>query len=506
MPEEANSPQAPQDGLQLRPDPVFEVETEDYRMTGYVSPDAMLGYVRVEVIGFGDDLEAGKMIKRISLGGISFGIDPAAVENCIEVFSEQPGAGPLQIAAGEAPEDGSDGKIEFYVRPSSDQAELQSDSSGRVDFHDLHLIENVEAGQELASLLEPRPGRAGSTVLGEVLPARGGEPAKTRAGRDVRFDQDKKVFVAELPGRLVHENDVLEISQDYEVRGDVDFHVGDVNFVGRVVVSGEVLDDFNVHAGMGLEVRGPVGNCQLISGGDVTLAAGMSGKMQGKVIAAGRVHARYLNEVTVEAEGDVSVDREAVNSDIRTSGAYLSPGGAVIGGEIMALKGIEVCKAGSHLGVATRLIAGVDYQRALPAARLKKELAELEKQIAHANADIGHLLKDPSKLSRLPADEKRPALNMITRLRVLKQKRGTLVERRKKSEVARRPEPLAQINVKERVYLAVLATLAAYHHSFLSEADGPLSMVPDTDEGLVRVTTYRGLGEHVDEPPPEPTG
>ncbi len=483
----------PEGGPEFRHAPLFEEETTDCRLAGYVSTDAMRAYLFIEIKQPDAQLDPQALANKLRASGVVFGLELELVEACIRATVNEPRPKPLEVARGKPPERGKDGRIEFYVRPTSDKPYYQADSAGRIDYHDLHLIENVHADQEVACLLHATDGQAGTDVLGEILPAEPGEAVKYKCGKGVRLAANETMIHAEIPGRLIYENDVLEISQIYEVHGNVDFHVGDVDFVGRVLVHGEILDDFSVRAGMGLEVSGPVGNCQLISGADVKLLSGMSGKMQGKIIAAGDVHARYLDGTTIEAAGDVFVDREAVNSNIRTSGAYCSPGGAVIGGEVMAIRGIEVGKAGSSIGVATRLISGVDFQTALPAAQTSRELEDLKRKIAHARSDIGDLLEKPEKLYALPAEEKRTALNLIGRLRVLREKLDTLQARKGQSREHKTSLALLQVNVRDRAFPAVRVGLGPYYYSFGEETAGPLSLTFSFDEKVVRIIPYQAL-------------
>jgi uncharacterized protein len=478
---------------ELRSVALFDEDSSDCRLAGYLSLDAMCACLLIEIKKPDAQLDPDILSSKLRASGVVFGLDRELVEACIRATVDEPHPRPLEVARGRPPERGKDGRIEFYVRPTSDKPYYQADSAGRIDYHDLHLIENVAAEQEVACLLHATDGQVGTNVLGESVPAEPGEPIKYKCGNGVRLAANQTMLHAEVPGRLIYENDALEISQVYEVHGNVDFHVGNIDFVGRVLVHGEILDDFSVRAGMGLEISGPVGNCQLISGADVKLLSGMSGKMEGKIIAAGDVYARYLDGATIEAEGDVIVDREAVNSNIRTSGAYRSPGGAVIGGEVMAIRGIEVGKAGSSIGVATRLISGVDFQTALPAAQTKLELSDLESKMAHARSDLGDLLENPEKLRALPAEEKRTALNLISRLRVLSEKLGALLNRKGQSREHKTSLALLQVNVKVRAFPAVQVMLGPHPYSFAEDTDGPLSCAFDFNEKIVRIIPYQPL-------------
>jgi len=502
--------------LGLRPEPEFEEETDNYRLAGYVTQDKMKGFLLLEKKQDDLEIEQSEIMEKLKAGGISSGVDEASVQRCMARAQARGKIELMEVARGREAEDGLDGKIEFYVQPSSEEARYTKDAAGRINYHELNLIENVQPEQELARLLPPKPGVTGSDVLGEELPSRNGEPARARAGKGVQVAEGGELFLAEIPGRLVYADENLEISQDYEVKGDVDYSVGDIDFVGRVVVHGEILDDFSIKAEMGLEVRGPTGNCTLVSGADVVLGGGISGKTEGSIKAAGEVRARYLNEVTVEADGNVSVEREAYNSVIRTAGAYRSPNGKVVGGSVTAIKGIEMSTAGSDLGVATKLSAGIDYRRAERLRKLAEEQAALDKEIDRISGAIGPLLADPKIVQVLPPDKKKAVLNLVSHLKTLKQKREALDAQRAPGGGPGAAEAVKQINAKEKVFSGVTAEVGSCRLLLKSDATGPLSMVEDLGGGTVRLLPYAELGgvtevpeekagdQAAPEPPPEP--
>jgi uncharacterized protein (DUF342 family) len=490
----------------LQPEPAFEENVDNRLVAVYISQDQMKAFLVLHKKEAQLELDLETLLAKIRAGGVAAGIDEGAVKRCLARASGRDRPQIMEIARGREAEDGQDGKLEFYVQPSSEEARYSKDAGGRVNYHELNLIENVQAGQEIARLLPPKPGVAGTSVLGEVLPSRTGEPAKVRAGKGVRADESGELFVAEIPGRLVHESDELSISQHYEVRGNVDYSVGNINFVGHVTVTGEILDDFNVTAQMGLEVRGPVGNCQLVSDGNVVLAGGMAGKGRGMVLAGGEVRTRYLNEVTVEAEGSVSVERESYNSVIRTAGAFVSPAGSVVGGEVTAMKGIEVSVAGSDLGVPTKLRAGIDFRRAERRRRLAEEINTVSKEVERISTAIGPLLGDPGKLHGLPTDKKKAVLGLVGHLKKLKARHEELLAQRMGRAEAASQEALRQVNVKDKAYAGVSAELGGFRLVLRQETAGPLTMIDDPASQSVRLVSYSELGKVEEESEEQPGG
>ena len=64
------------------------------------------------------------------------------------------------------------------------------EKNGRVDFRELNLVENVEAGQILATKKPPEEGVAGRTVTGKSLPAKPGKNTQIEIGKNVKLSDD----------------------------------------------------------------------------------------------------------------------------------------------------------------------------------------------------------------------------------------------------------------------------------------------------------------------------
>jgi uncharacterized protein (DUF342 family) len=56
---------------------------------------------------------------------------------------------PLLAAEGQYPRNGRDAYIEYKVRVDKSRVQFEEDDSGKVDFRNLELLENVVAGQLL---------------------------------------------------------------------------------------------------------------------------------------------------------------------------------------------------------------------------------------------------------------------------------------------------------------------------------------------------------------------
>ena len=317
------------------------------------------------------------VLQALQEAGVVTGIDAAAVADFCAAAAA--GESPeIILAAGTPAVNGANGFVDFCIRTSSNEAHYDEDAAGNVDFHRLHMFDSVVEGQEIGVVREPEPGVPGQTVRGAEIPALPGDPVRFSVGEGVRLEGD--TFFATMPGRVVWQDAVVSISDEFEVPGDVDFTVGHIDFTGFVTIKGDVLDDFDISAAKGLRVLGTVGACRLSSVGNIELG-GMAGQGRGTISCGGTLTSRYLHDVSVACEGNVIVESELLNSLVKCCGAVIVRGGRISGGDYIALGGIEARQIGSLVGVSTRLVAGADFRDLEALQRHFARMQEISQQM-----------------------------------------------------------------------------------------------------------------------------
>jgi len=403
------------------------------------------------------------------------------------------------LAKGEVAVNGRDGWFELVVTTGQEDAALDEDEFGRVDFKSIQAFSNVEPGQHIGNIYLPTEGTPGKTIYGEPIAPYPGKPCGIIAGTGVHFSDDGTQVIADQAGRVLFENNVLSISEEFVVNGDVDLAIGHISFNGFVNIKGDVLDDFNSTATKGISISGAVGNCRITSEGPVTLGT-MAGMGKGKIICKGSLKARYLNHVTVECWGDVDISHEVRNSTIKSTGRVMVPKGLVTGGEIIALEGIEAKILGSRSGTKTHLTSGVFFPETDRLNYLRTRLKSLSIQLAKISDTLKTL--NGKNLSNL-----RPALRDAFQLRIdiltqrqlnLETEREQLAEELLQFSLEEHPTANAKINVLGAVKEGIIVSLGESSEEIPSDISGPASIIENSDEGGFRFLTYSPLSSHAD--------
>ncbi len=430
----------------------------------------------------------------LAQAGVAHGVDPEGLDMARILLRERGRTGLLQVAAGTRPRPAVDGHIEWLARPTSEKVKYDTDELGAVDFRQTFRIENVRTGQDIAILHPPTAGAPGRDVFGNEIPAPQGADLSVHMGKNALLDEKRGRCVAAVDGRVVFEDNKISVSDQYEIRGDVDYAVGNVDFIGDVIVTGNVLDDFSVAAAGTLTVHGTAGACQLRGDGDVTIVGGMAGKGRGSVRSRhGRVVARYLNETEVEAQKDVLARNEIVNASVRSGAAVRVPGGTIVGGEVHAFSGVEAKVLGSSLGVATRIEVAVDWMHADRLAQLDKALRVLQGHSTRLENSVRPFVQDERRMGDLSAAGRQLVRTTLEQIRALRARCEERTAEREALLAVRREGAVSQVNVLETLHPGVALRVGAIADTVTDPFTGPLSVVPRPDGPGLRITRYREL-------------
>lgn len=434
------------------------------------------------------DLEPGTLTTLLAKAGVIYGIDGEALDLVREQIRRDGRTESLiQVAKGMAPKHGEEGIIEWKVRPKSREARYDLDAQGNLDYRRLNLIESAAKGQLIAVAHPPGKGTPGRNVLGQVFSASDGKPALIRLGKSVRTDESETKFFANADGYVNWESNTLSIETVYVVHTDVDYAVGHIDFIGEVVIQGAVQDEFNIKGGKGVTIHGLVGNSVIESDGDIELLGGMAGKGKGFLRCGGSIRAKYLDDTTAEVEGNVEVRREIVGCHIRSRGAILIPNGGVVGGDLMAYRGIEAEVIGSELGVTTKICAGVDYTSERQIQELTERIQAITGKVETLDAELTPVLDTEPKLWRLSEKRQELARKMIGALQAMREDLARAEAERTALENLKRKTQVRQVNVNSYLHPGVEFRFTQLNQIIKDPFRGPLSVVEDLKKNMVRM-------------------
>jgi hypothetical protein len=351
------------------------------------------------------DVDVEDVVQALKKEGVVFGIDTDAIAEALnkEIYHKA-----ICVAKGRTPVAGMDARVEFKFRKEAQKSPLKEDKDGRVNFRELGLIENVNAGQLLAKKIPPTPGTPGVTVTGEQIPAKDGEDVEIPAGKGTKLSEDGSALYADCDGRVLWTGQKIEVETVYEIKGDIGFETGNIEFKGSLIVGGNVTSGFSVSVTGDVEVRGCVERATVKAGGDIRVKNGILGRGDERTYAKGSIYAKFLENADVCAEKDVYVTEAILHSNVDAGGRVIVQGGrksAIIGGRIRAKEEINARSVGSWAEVNTELEVGVDPRTRDEIIRLEEQIEADKRNFNELKLGIRTLLKQKEKEGGLPSEK-----------------------------------------------------------------------------------------------------
>lgn len=472
-----------------------------------VSDDAMKVHAVLSTPGVGGATPtAAEISESLVHAGVFFGVkqDVLAQLEAHPIFRN-----PILVAEGEAPKNGANLHLKCLFDTNSGLAKAISKATA-IDLKGGNNIQNVEAGTVIAEVLPPSEGKPGRTVRGDLLAAEDGHLTDLPLGNNVILSDDETRVTAAVDGQVLFIDGLLCVESVMVIPGDVKNHI---DFVGTVLIRGNVEDGYNINAKGNIHIDGTVGRSRITSGGDIYVVGGINGdkgsiqdddeEHQVYVKCGQSIWAKFIQNCYLEANEFVVVSDGILNSDIIALKKVLCRGrrAAIIGGRIRACEEINAVSLGSVSGTPTRLEVGQN-------PKLQDELFELTAACEEKKSTLGDLEKsienwrNSSRSKSLPPDKQEKFKEILRSHKQLKEEYDTIaasVEEKK----ARLEQSVynAKISASSRVCVGVTIAINSAEYTVTNEYTRAITFVEQN--GLVNTASYEEITDDItkkDEP------
>lgn len=328
------------------------------------------------------------------------------------------------VAVGTPPRDGVDGSIRVLFEVGDQNVGPQEREDGSVDYKEVRQLANVKAGQLIAERIPPEKGVPGKAVTGEDLPPKDGKEAQFKIGKNVVVNPERTGMYAAIDGLVTRtDKDKLNVFPVYEVNGDVDYTTGNIDFVGTVVVRGNILTGFRVKASGDVRVTGGIEGAEVEADGSIEISGGIIGSNKGYVKAGRNVKCSFVQEGNVIAGEDIIVSQSIMHSNVRAGRNVQCAGakGLIVGGLVQAGERVTARMIGNSMSTATAIEVGVRPE-------LRQELNDLRTQIRQLTENLDKTEKALALLDQLASTGQLTADKLALRTKLTATKRQANVE------------------------------------------------------------------------------
>jgi hypothetical protein len=325
---------------------------------------ATIGALPAEGSGRPPSLEDANRL--IAEAGIVKGINSDTVKNIIEKVRSGETVNGVLLAMGQAPRNAGEYKLKFLIELAGGEA-VSIDAKGKADYRKQNRISSVKEGDLLAEIqVVEGESEDGWDILGKTIPAKQLTPLNVEIGNNIKEEKDEQgntFLIAEKSGRVLYENNRIEVQESLFIKGDVDFSTGNIKFGGDVNVKGNVRNGFYVMAGGNVTVGMNSEMSLLSSEKSIMVVQGIKGGGKAILRAKDSIQMSFAERATLLAVEDITVKNAIFNCKVKCNGRLKlkTEKGYLVGGRIQARAGIEAANIGSISGSRTQVSFGQDY-------------------------------------------------------------------------------------------------------------------------------------------------
>ena len=360
-----------------------------------ISDNHLQGYMTVNSF---EGLTLQYIIEYIQENGIVYGILLSEVQR---VFENKITNTEVLIARGKEPINGKDGECINYI-------------DRNVSFHTYKIEEDLEFGtipiynirkrQKLLKIDQHTPGIQGISVDGKTIVAKDGKPVKLIRGRNIEFSKyNERYLLSKVDGDLTWDGKEVDISSDYKILGNVTAKNGHIDFVGNLIIEGDV-SDVEIKTLGNLQIDGNVENAKITSSGSVTIKGKCYSSGKGIIFTKENIALSRVENYTIRSLKNITIKKECSISTIEAF-SILAPEASITGGSLSAFEVIDVNNLGYGANILTKVIIGNKLYKMRLTKGLEKNIEACQMSLIELNKRYGKSLSKKMRTGFIAPEE-----------------------------------------------------------------------------------------------------
>ncbi len=427
----------------------------------------------------GLEITTQKVYAAIQAKGIKFGL---LEQDIIEAVEHKKYGENICIARWKPPVDGVDGRVEYYFHRETAFKPVE-DENGNVDYKNLGLVRNVYRGTPIAKITLPTDGEPGMDIMGKAVHQRKGVPASVKVGKGTELVKEGTEIVASVDGNLTYSGGAFNIEESLLIRGDVDVASGNIDFIGDIVIRGNVMEGFAVTSKKNVMIHGTVTNGTVTADGNITVKLGCINSTL--TSNKGSIKMDFCENSKISAAGSVE-SNSFVGGEVFAGTAINATGkGVMVGGKYTALQNITASVIGSESYAKTLVTLGNNAVLSEEMDGHKRRIAEMADKVDQLGK-ILTTLTEMAKLGKLSPEREKMKVDAmrsrfqfqgeIKRLEARIKDIETTLQRKQNLSVSCKKAFYPGVSLRINSYVLQVTTMTP--HSRATIGDGDIVMVP----------------------------
>lgn len=381
--------------------------------------------------------------------GVVYGIDPNAIES---VVKEKKYDDWFVVAKCMPAVDGENGSVE-YLFEAQVMGIPKQDSHGTVDYKDLGRVRNIKAGTVIANITKETEGNPGINVKNEAINPKAGNPPKVTFAENIEVSEDGLQVLASVDGNLSYKNGRFAVETVVKIDGDVDVSTGNIEFLGEVIVRGDVKEGFKVTSGKSITVQGGAFGAKLIATEKVVVKNGIIGS---EVIAGASVEVDFSENSTINCHESLKA-KTLYFCDVYCKGEVLvnMGNGSIIGGRVICTKDLFANVIGSRSNSLTQIVVGDNAIMLQERFKVVQKINQLDIEEDKCNKIVEYLMHKKEELGELPKERQDVATLAAKTILLSRNEKEQLTKRIEEIDVYLQTKQNLFVSCKKELYPGV---------------------------------------------------
>ncbi len=449
-----------------------------------VSEDKKIAYIRlIPPLNGGMPPVYNDLVKAVEDAKVVYGVRQDILEKLAITLQYNKS---IKIAEAMLPVPGENSKIEYKFTATKDRKPKEL-PDGSVDFKSLGILQNVRKDEILCEKIPATEGIKGIDVQGNPIEAKKGSDVPLMKGVNTYISKDGLTMHAAMDGYVDSVSNKISVTDVFHIQGDVGIKTGNIDFVGTVHISGNVLQGYEVKADGNVIIDGYVEGGSVRAGGNIFIDRGILGMNISKIVSGGDLRCKYIQN----AQADVEVNFEteyAIGSIINSGGnaRFIGNSSVILGSHVTVRHTINCVNVGSQGSTAfSTLEVGSDPYIVERMASLPSEIKEVQKQI-NGMEQLLALFQQKDQRGILSEDAKREYTKIKISVDVLRKKFVKQYEEKRDIEQRMMMSGYGTINAVGTLYEGTLIIMGAEKKKLTSTYK--YTMFSRTADGIVTNT------------------
>ncbi len=234
-------------------------------------------------------------------------------------------------------------------------------------------------------------------------------PARFTLGRGTALTEDGTQIVATVDGNLSYSKGCFNVDETLLINGDVSNATGNIDFIGNVIIKGNIFEGFRVASKKDITINGTATKAELNAGGNIHVKIGC---INCNIQCKGNARIGFCENSKIHCEGNLESSSFIGGEAFAGKSINVIGKGKIVGGKYTALENIEASTIGNENYIKTYITLGNNAVLSEEREYDQRHIEELEDKFEQLGK-IMTTLAEMARATKLPPEREQMKVEVM---------------------------------------------------------------------------------------------